>query len=353
MLQTILFTLSALLSLIGISIFFLTNPSIVRYDSTIAQKIPVQQNNLYAHVEFLTTIQPARNHANIASLQKASNYIAAAFESLTHGTTNRQTYEIQEKEGEEIKTIIKKIANKNNTTDSITEVSKPTYENVIWSYNTQKTERVIIGAHYDVCGNQKGADDNASAVAGLLELARLVNELKPNLPYRIDFVAYSLEEPPNFRTQNMGSYIHAKSLIDNKVAIKSMLCLEMIGYFSDKLQSQDYPVGAMKLLYPTVGNFIAVVGNMDSHKLTGKVKKEMQKTGQLPVYSINAPAKIPGIDFSDHQNYWKFGIPAVMITDTAFFRNQNYHTENDTIETLDFVRMTEVVRGVYQALISQ
>jgi Zn-dependent M28 family amino/carboxypeptidase len=309
-------------SILG-AIVFVSSPNFASYDAQKAAKIPVSKQKLYNHVKFLTDISPARNHANLAELQQAANYIFDEFATLKHGKAERQKY----------------IADNGNE-----------YENIIWSYNTDKTERVVIGGHYDVCGDQKGADDNASAVAGLLEIARLIDSLQPNLPYRIDFVSYCLEEPPNFRTSNMGSYIHAKSLIDKQIPVKSMICLEMIGYFSSKPQSQHYPIGAMKLLYPTVGNFIAVVGNTSSRSLVGNMKSSMKIHAKLPVSSIAAPAKIQGIDFSDHQNYWKFDIPAVMITDTAFFRNANYHTTGDTIDTLDFESMTEVVRGVYGGL---
>lgn len=321
----LLIFLGCITILIFIASVFITSPSFAGYDATKAAKIPVNQQNLYKHVKFLTEITPARNHANLAELQQAADYIFDEFQQLKHGKAERQVY---------------KADNGNE------------YENIIWSYNTDKTERIVVGGHYDVCGNQKGADDNASAVAGVLELAHLIDSLQPKLPYRIDFVSYCLEEPPNFRTTNMGSYVHAKSLIDKQITVKAMICLEMIGYFSDKANSQNYPVGAMKLLYPTVGNFIAVVSNMSSGGLVNAVKSGMKTSANLPVYAIKAPSAIQGIDFSDHQNYWKFGIPAVMITDTAFFRNHNYHTENDTIETLDFEKMTEVVRGIYGALLN-
>jgi Zn-dependent M28 family amino/carboxypeptidase len=318
----LLIAFSVIILVLVAALFFITSPSFASYDAQKAAKIPANKKNLYNHVNFLTSITPARNHANLAELTQAADYIHDEFAKLK-GKPERQKY---------------KADNGNK------------YENIIWSYNTDKTERVIIGGHYDVCGDQKGADDNASAVAGLLELARLVDSLQPNLPYRVDFVSYCLEEPPNFRTTNMGSYVHAKSLIDKEIVVKSMICLEMIGYFSSQPNSQDYPVGAMKLVYPTKGNFIAVVGNMTSRGLVGDIKSEMITYSNLPVAAIAAPAKIQGIDFSDHQNYWKFGIPAVMITDTAFFRNGNYHRETDTIETLDFDSMTEVVRGVYGAM---
>ncbi|MFM8241825.1 MAG: M28 family peptidase, partial [Crocinitomicaceae bacterium] len=133
-------------------------------------------------------------------------------------------------------------------------VNKNEYKNVICSFGTEHTQRVIIGAHYDVCGNQEGADDNASGVVGLLELARLLKNSK--LPYRVDLVAYSLEEPPFFRTKSMGSYIHAHYLKNNKIPVIGMISVEMIGYFSKEKNSQDYPISLLKLKYGSRGDFI-------------------------------------------------------------------------------------------------
>lgn len=293
-------------------------------EDVIALQIPVQKSRLYADVEFLTQIHPSRNSQNIASLEKSVAYIAEIFES-NHLKTEIQAYQ---------------------TSDG------NTYKNVVASYNEKAKTRIVIGAHYDVCDNQAGADDNASAVAGLLELARLVSELKPNLDYRIDFVAYSLEEPPYFATEYMGSYIHAKSLKEQNIKLKAMICLEMIGYFTDEPNSQNYPISALKAIYPTTGNFIAVVSKFGQDSLVRQVKTKMLQNSTIPVYSINAPEAVTGIDFSDHRSYWAFGYDALMITDTSFFRNKNYHQKTDTIETLDFDKMSEVVKGVYTAMLS-
>ena len=224
------------------------------------------------------------------------------------------------------------------------------YQNVIGHFPGQKTDRakVIIGAHYDVADSLPGADDNASGVAGLLELARIYSTRPPAHP--TELVAYALEEPPYFRTEHMGSFHHAKRLVDNGENIKMMVCLEMIGYFSDEKGSQDYPAKFMASLYPDTGNYIALVSNFDNAGLTRNFKKAMLANAWLPVESINAPAIVPGIDFSDHQNYWKFDIPALMVTDTAFYRNKNYHTENDTPDTLDYRKMAAVVDGVYYSI---
>lgn len=222
------------------------------------------------------------------------------------------------------------------------------YKNVIGSIGTKNKERIVVGAHYDVADDQEGADDNASGVVGVLELSRLL--FKQNVNYRIDFVAFSLEEPPFFRSQNMGSYVHAKSLFDNNIELKGMICLEMIGYFNDNPRSQNYPLGLFKLFYGNKGDFITVVQKPDNGKFGKQVKKLMKKEGIIKTKSFTSPAFLPGVDFSDHRNYWKFGYSAVMITNTAFFRNQNYHQTSDKLETLDIRRMALVIDEIYEIL---
>ena len=150
----------------------------------------------------------------------------------------------------------------------------------------------------------------------------------------------------------MGSYIHAQTLKKGEAPMKGMICLEMIGFFTDAPKSQRYPAGVMKAVYPTTGNFIAVVGTTGQRGFTKDVKKGMKSACEVDVVSINAPKWIPGIDFSDHQNYWSEGWDAVMITDTSFYRNENYHEKTDTPDTLDYGRMAEVVKGVYAAAVS-
>lgn len=237
-----------------------------------------------------------------------------------------------------------------NTTYQDYKADDETYSNIVVSIKgTQKNcETYVIGAHYDTYGNLPGADDNSSGVAGLMELARIYSENPPSCDLQL--VAYTLEEPPYFRSDYMGSYIHAKSLAENGVDVAMMLSLEMIGYFSDMSGSQSYPVAGMQYLYSDKGDFISIVGDLSQISLTRFMKKEMRQSGTLPVYSINAPAWVQGIDFSDHMNYWKFDYPALMITDTAFNRNINYHTEDDTAEKLDYQRMAQVVDAVYYAV---
>lgn len=229
------------------------------------------------------------------------------------------------------------------------EVNGQKYRNVIAVFNGTTDETIVIGAHYDVCGMQKGADDNASGVAGMLEIARQIQGKAHQ--YRIELVAYTLEEPPFFRTEHMGSYVHAKSLADANRPVYGMISLEMIGYFSDAKRSQDYPIGLLKLIYGNTGNFITLVNKFGKGKFAGSFTRHFKRTANIRTKRFTGPALLPGVDFSDHMNYWTFGYSALMITDTAFYRNKNYHMASDTIDTLDFKRMAVVIDDIIRVLL--
>lgn len=224
------------------------------------------------------------------------------------------------------------------------------YRNVIAVFGSKNEKRIIVGAHYDVCGNQEGADDNASGTVGLLELSRMLNGKE--LKNQIELVAFTLEEPPFFRTDYMGSAIHAKSIESIKDQVLGMVSIEMIGYFSDKKNSQEYPLGILKLFYGEKGNYITLVRKSSAGKFVKRFIRNYKKTKQIRTKKFAAPRSLPGIDFSDHLNYWNLGIDALMITDTSFYRNKNYHKETDTMETLDFCRMAKVIDASYQVLVS-
>ena len=224
------------------------------------------------------------------------------------------------------------------------------YQNVIAHFGPAGTPRYVVGAHFDTCGEQPGADDNASGVAGLLELAALLGR-DPALPAHFELVAYTLEEPPFFAGPFMGSAVHAHGLRERKMKVTLMLSLEMIGCFQDERGSQSYPIPLLKLLYPSRGNFIALVGRWDQRNVVRAFKRACMGAADIPVVSIAAPSFVPAIDFSDHRNYWAQGMAALMVTDTAFFRNPRYHQPTDTWDTLDYRRMSEVVRLVYAGLL--
>ena len=207
--------------------------------------------------------------------------------------------------------------------------------------NSESQAIIIVGAHYDTCSNP-GADDNASAVAGLLELARTMAS-KPT-ERTIKFIAFVNEEPPFFKTKEMGSYVYAKEARERKEKIKAVIILEMIGYYTDKRFSQKYPP-FFGPFYPNKGNFIGVVGNFKSKWLVRQVSSSFKKQSSFPIKSMTTFAFIPGVDFSDHWSFWKENYDAVMITDTAFYRNSNYHKNSDTYDTLNYHNIAEVVEG--------
>lgn len=280
---------------------------------------PVDAARLEAHVRLLSETFSPRDAGHPENLDRAAAYLRQEFE-RAKAAVSEQPFQ----------------------------VGGRTYRNVVASYGPRTKELIVVGAHYDTAGPLPGADDNASGVAGLIELAQLLGKTSPAM--RVELVAFALEEPPYFRSPSMGSAIHAASLKAQGLDVRAMFSLEMIGYFSDQPDSQQYPVSILKTLYPSRGNFIAVVGKTDQGRIIRRVKKAMIGASPLPVYSINAPRSIPGVDFSDHLNYWNEGYDAVMITDTAFYRNRNYHTFADTPDTLDYERMAMVVQGVYAAV---
>lgn len=285
----------------------------------------VQIVDLQNHVNRLSQINPPRNYNNIQSLNDAANYIFQEF-SVAGCRVTKQTY----------------------TTDS-----DMVYTNVIAEINPNADTTYVIGAHYDVCGDNKGADDNASGVAGLIELAKLFRMHEKQIPFNIQLVAYSTEEPPYFGTRYMGSYVHAKSLKDQNKKVTLMISLEMIGYFTEKEKSQKFPSAFLKPFYPSVGNFIAIASTYDNNDHVKEIKQVMLEKTKVPCEALAAPVLVTGVDFSDHRNYWKFDYPAVMITDTAFYRNPNYHTKDDLPSTLNYAKMAEVVKGVFYFILKK
>lgn len=192
-------------------------------------------------------------------------------------------------------------------------------------------------------------------MAALIEVTRLL--ARESLPLGVDLVAYALEEPfaegakGNFRTPDGGSAVHATSMKTNGTHVRLMFSLETMGFFTDQENSQDVPSLLLRPFYPAEGNYVMVVSNLDNALVARRVKSAMRTASRLPIYSISAPSFVEGIDYSDHFNYWRNGYPAVMITDTAFNRNKNYHRAGDTADRLDYQRMAMVVQGVYRAVL--
>jgi Zn-dependent M28 family amino/carboxypeptidase len=279
-------------------------------------EIAVDQSALERHVRMLSVTLHPRSVDNLTNLDRAADYVLEQLRAAGAETAVQPV----EADGKQ-------------------------FRNLIARFGPRDGPVLVIGAHYDSCGDTPGADDNASGVAGLLEVARLLAAHPPSRA--VELVAYTLEEPPYFRTDSMGSVWHARSLSEAKREVRLMLSIEMIGFYRDTAKSQSYPLAPLKLLYPDQGNFIAIVAPFDDFGATRRVKALFRGASDLPAVSINAPRFVQGVDFSDHASYWRFNMPAMMITDTSFLRNPNYHGSGDTPETLDYARMAKVVRAVY------
>lgn len=204
-------------------------------------------------------------------------------------------------------------------------------------------EIVVIGAHYDTVPDSPGADDNGSGVAGLLAMARALRGAP--LARTVRLVAFANEEAPHFGTPQMGSYVYAQAAHQRGEQIVAMLSLETIGYYSDEPRSQRYPP-PLSLFYPSRGNFIGFAGNLRSRRLVHECARSFRKHTHFPAEAAAVPPYIEEVAWSDQWSFWQFGWPAVMVTDTAMFRNPHYHGPTDTPETLDYERLARVVEGL-------
>ena len=287
---------------------------------------------LKSHVYKLAHVIGDRSVYKPDKLNEAANYITEQFSSYGYDV-EFQTYTLM---GQATRNII---ACKRGKVPAVSLRNKD-------AGKTNPDEVVIVGAHYDTCFNP-GANDNASAVAGLLELARLM--FNKEIDCTIKFIAFVNEEPPFFKTENMGSCVYAKDAKERGEKIKAVIILEMIGYYSDEPKSQKYPP-LFGLFYPSKANFIAVVGNFSSKWLVKKTVTAFEKGAEFPIESIVTFDFVPGVDFSDHWSFWREGYPAIMVTDTAFYRYSHYHTQLDTYEKLDYESMAEVVKGLESVL---
>lgn len=221
------------------------------------------------------------------------------------------------------------------------------FRNVFVEKKGATRETFVVGAHYDTVRGSPGADDNASGVACLLELARLLRDGRS--PHTLRFVAFTLEEHPYFRTPLMGSRVHARLCRRHRDPIVGMAALEMVGYYSDDRATQRFPLPLMSLFYPRTGNFVAVAGNYGSRKLVRRIRDLLDQESDLPVESVALP--VPAVQASDNWSFVQAGYPACMITDTSFYRNPHYHLASDRPETLDYRKMGQLVSGLARALV--
>ncbi len=219
------------------------------------------------------------------------------------------------------------------------------------AFGEHPQKRYVLGAHYDSVHGTVGADDNASAVAVQLETARQLSRIKKHRlkDVSIVFVSFALEEPPVYGTRFMGSRVYARKAKQENEKIDGMICLEMVGYTCHEAGCQQYPFPLMFMNYPAEGNFIGIVGNFFSRRFGRSIEASFQKNPALPVVRLTVPFSgwlLPSVRLSDHASFWDQGYRAVMITDSAFYRNPHYHLPSDRMETLDVGFMAEVVKSL-------
>jgi len=203
----------------------------------------------------------------------------------------------------------------------------------------------VVGAHYVSAIGAPGANDNGSAVAAVIELARLFGDLKDKTPRRIRLVLFVNEEMPYFRTQEMGSWQYAAALAARHERVVAMYSLETIGWYASEPGSQRYPF-PLGLLFPDRGDFLAFVGMLDARPLVRASIGSFRSHTKFPTIGGVAPAMIPGIDFSDHWAFAQHDFPAIMLTDTAPYRYPYYHTFRDTPDKVDIDKLARVVKGI-------
>jgi Zn-dependent M28 family amino/carboxypeptidase len=279
------------------------------------------RSRLYAHVNVLSNEIGPRNLQHYSGLKKTGDYITAQMKKHNINFSTQQYCYGR-------KTIMNLIAEKLG--------------------QDQADEIIVVGAHYDTVLDSPGADDNATGIACLLELIRLLHRYNTNRTFR--FVAFTLEEPPFFGSEQMGSNVYAKSCREKDENIVGMIALEMLGYYKERRRSQKFPLPDMIGHYSDKGNFIAIVGNNHSHPLGSVLADKMKETSLVKTRIIIPNSPIHGIDLSDHSSFWRYNYPAIMITDTAFYRNPHYHENSDTIEKLNFRYFTRLVFSLADAL---
>lgn len=278
---------------------------------------PEMVKRLEGHVRMLSETIGPRNTDNPEAYQKAASYLEDQMTRLGY-KVQRQTFEV----------------------DGVNCVN-------LWADRTAGDQVLVVGAHYDTCDITSGADDNASGCAANLELARLLRSSQEGPSVR--FVFFANEEPPYFQTAQMGSLVYARACQKAGESFLGMLSLECMGYYSDEKGSQKFPVGLTG--YPDTGNFLGFVSDLSSKALMDRCLTGFREAKTLPAEGIAAPGLVTGITWSDHWSFSKCGYPAVMVTDTAPFRNPNYHARTDTPDTLDYSRLAAATEGLHQMVL--
>jgi hypothetical protein len=286
------------------------------------REIEILRNALREHVNALAVDIGPRTPLNGDSLVRAAKYVRSVFEEAGFAV-REQDYQYYD---QRVTNVL---------------ATHPTA--------TGASAYYIVGAHYDTVPGTPGADDNASAVAVMLELAQRLSHERVKAP--VLFAAFTLEEPPAYLTGHQGSRIFVRSCRTSGDRVLGAIILEMVGFTAPR---QHYPYLSRWPGYPAEGNFIGVIANWPSWRVGRAVLRGFRKNTTLPVESLFLPFNgrlLPETRLSDHASFWDAGLPALMITDTAFFRNPNYHLPSDTLDTLDFTFMAELVKSLELALL--
>lgn len=271
-------------------------------------------DELRGHVETLSGEIGPRNFSHLEGLARAERYVADELAASGH-EVRRHAFEAR---GHEFCNLEIEIVG-----------------------SERPDEIVVVGAHYDTC-HGPGADDNASGTAALLALARRLGDARPARTLRL--VAFVNEEPPFFQSESMGSLVYARACRERGDDVVAMISLEMLGFYVDEEGSQTYPSWLYELVLPSTGNFIGFVGNVSSRDLVHRSIDVFRRHATIPSEGAALPERVVGL--SDQWSFWQVGYPALMVTNTAMFRNPNYHELTDTPETLDYERMARVVAGL-------
>lgn len=279
---------------------------------------PALRDRLKAHVVMLAGTIGPRNTVTPEGYKKAEAYLQTQLEGMGY-TVEKQTYDVE---------------------------GQPSVN--LWAEKNGGPEVLVVGAHYDTLDSgTPGADDNASGCAATLELARLLKDEVDGPTVR--FLFFANEEPPYFHTSAMGSLVYATRLKEGREKLLGMISLESIGFYSDKGDSQHFPTGISG--YPDTGNFVAFISDLTSKPFLDRCLAAFQEDPTMPSEGLSAPGMVEGVNWSDHWAFSKNGYPALMITDTAPFRNPHYHLDSDTPDTLDYDQLAAVTEGVYRMLL--
>jgi hypothetical protein len=283
---------------------------------------------LKRHIEAIASRE--HNVAHYDELETSARYIEATLESYGY-PVNRQSFDVDDLRSRGTRSV--------RNIEVVIEPREP----------GPATEALVVGAHYDSAIGAPGANDNGSAVAAVIELARLLGDLNGKTTRRIRLVLFVNEEMPYFRTHQMGSWQYAAALAARNERVVAMYSLETIGWFASEPGSQRYPF-PFGLLFPDRGDFLAFVGMLDARPVLRASIGSFRSHTKFPTIGGVAPAFIPGIDFSDHWAFAEHGFAAIMLTDTAPYRYPHYHTFRDTPDKVDVDKLARVVKGIERML---